>query len=272
MLAVQLGAALSIDLFPVVGPAGTAWLRLCFAALVLLALVRPRLRELSRRSVGAAASLGAVSAVMTVAYFESIARLPLGTAVALEFLGPLAVAVLRRGSSRTALLWPALALFGVLALTEPWTGAADPLGVAFALTAAAGWAGYILLTQRVGDALPGLTGLALSMPVAAACAAVVGAPQAVGHLSPAVLAEAAALALLLPLLPYALEMQALRRLTAAAFGTIAALEPALAVLVGVLVLGQVPHAWQAAGVVLVMVAGLGAERSGARRPAGPAGT
>ena len=267
MLAVQLGGALSVHLFPVVGAGGTAWLRLCAAALVLLVVVRPRLRALPRTVLPAVAGLGAVSALMTVAYFCAIDRIPLGTAVALEFLGPLSVAVLRRGAGRRALLWPALALVGVLGLTQPWTGGADPVGVGLALLAATGWAGYVLLTQRVGDALPGLTGLALSMPVAALCAAPVGLGQAWGHLSAGVLLQAGALALLLPVVPYALEMVALRRMTAAAWGTLAALEPAVAVLVGTVVLGQVPHALQAGGVVLVIVAGLGAERSGGRTPA-----
>ena len=264
MLTVQLGAALSVHLFPVVGPAGTAWLRLCAASLVLLALVRPRVRTLPRDVLPAVAGLGAVSALMTVGYFLALERLPLGTTVALEFLGPLGVAVLSRGAGRAALLWPALALAGVLALTEPWSGGADPLGVGFALVAAGGWGGYVLLTQRVGDALPGLSGLALSMPVAALCAAPVGVPQAWGHLSAGVLLQAAALALLLPVVPYALEMVALRRMTTAAWGTLAAVEPAVAAGVGVLVLGQVPHVWQAGGVVLVVAAGLGAQRTGAR--------
>ena len=264
MLSVQVGAALSLGLFGTVGPSGTAWLRLCAASVVLVAIARPRLSRLPRHALRAAALLGVVTAVMTLAYFEAIARLPLGTAVAIEFLGPLSVAVLTRARGRAALLWPALALLGVVALTEPWAGGADPVGVGFAVLAACGWAAYILLTQRVGDALPGITGLALSMPVAALCASVVGAPQAVGSLTPLVLLQAFGLALLLPVLPYALEMAALRRLTTAAFGTLASVEPAVGVLVGLVLLGQVPHPVQAAGVALVILAGLGAERTGAR--------
>ena len=267
MLSVQVGAALSLGLFGTVGPSGTAWLRLCAASVVLVAVARPRLSALPRHALRSAALLGVITAAMTLAYFEAIARLPLGTAVAVEFLGPLSVAVLTRARGAAALLWPALALVGVLVLTEPWAGGTDPVGLGFALLAACGWAAYILLTQRVGDALPGVTGLALSMPVAAACAAVVGAPQAAGSLTPMVLAQAAGLALLLPVLPYALEMAALRRLTTAAFGTLTALEPAVGVLVGLVLLGQVPHAAQAAGVALVMAAGLGAQRTGTRLPA-----
>ena len=270
MLSVQLGAALSVHLFATVGPAGTAWLRFCAAAVVLLAVVRPRPWALPRPALLAAGGLGLVMAVMTVTYFEAIARLPLGTVVALEFLGPLGVAVARRTGGRAALLWPALALLGVLGLTEPWSGRADPVGICFALTAAAGWGTYILLSQRVGDALPGLTGLALGMPVAALAAAVVGAPQAIAHLTPGIALQALALGLLSPLLPYALEMHALRRLTTAAFGTLMAVEPALAVLVGLLVLGQDPHPAQAVGVLLVVAAGVGAERAGSRPPARPA--
>lgn len=273
MLCVQVGGALSTGLFARVGPAGTAWLRLTVAALVLLAVVRPRPSRLPRAAVLTSLQLGGVSCLMTVAFFEAIARLPLGTAVAIEFLGPLAVAVVLRGGARSATAWPALALVGVLCLTRPWAGGADAGGVLLALVAAAGWGAYIVLTQRVGDALPGLTGLSLSLPVAALGAAVVGVPQAAGHLTAVVVAQAAGLALLLPLVPYALEVVALRRLTTGAFGTLMSLEPAVSVLVGLVVLHQVPRPVQVLGIGLVVTAGLGAQLVGGRRAAGssPAG-
>ena len=183
--------------------------------------------------------------------------------MAIEFLGPLTVAAARSRSTR-ALVWPAVALAGVVLLTEPWHGRADPVGIALAVTGAAGWAGYILLTQHVGDRFDGLTGLALTVPVAAATAAVVGIPEAAGHLTLATVAAAAGLALLLPVLPYALELLALRRLTATAFGTLMALEPAIGLLLGSTVLHQTPSAVQVGGIMLVVLAGAAAQRGGRR--------
>ncbi len=264
MTSIQLGAALSVGVFDEVGPAGTAWLRLCWAALAVVVLVRPRPREIEPAHLRAGVALGVASAVMTLAFFGAVARLPLGTASALEFLGPLAVALLTRGPGRAGLLVPVVAAAGVLALTEPWTGRADGVGVVLALVAAVGWAAYILLTQRVGDALPGLLGLALSLPVAALVATPLGLADALGGLSAGAVLQAAGLAVLLPLLPYALELVALRRLTAAAFGTLMCLEPAIGVLVGLVVLDQEPRVLGVLGVALVVTAGVAAQRSGRR--------
>ncbi|BCJ77092.1 membrane protein [Catellatospora sp. IY07-71] len=266
MLSVQVGAAASTRLFDDVGPAGTAWLRGCWAALFFIVIARPSLRWLraqSRRDLAGAVALGAVSAVMSVSFFESIARIPLATAVALEFLGPLSLAVLRR-TGRWGLLWPVLALVGVLALTRPWTGGVNVAGVLFALLAGVCWAGYILLTQRVGDSFSGVKGLAIAMPASAVAAAVAGLPQALPGLSWAVLAQSAWLALLLPVLPFALELLALRRLTVAAFGTLMCLEPAFALGVGATLLHQTPHPLQVLGVAFVVIAGIGAQRTGHR--------
>jgi inner membrane transporter RhtA len=204
-------------------------------------------------------------------FMAAIARLPLGVASALEFLGPLGVAVARgRGGQR--LLWPGLAAAGVIVLTHPWQGGASLPGVAFALGAAACWAAYILLTQTVGDEVAGLQGLATSIPVAALVTTVVTGPGIRPALTPHLLLAGLGLALLLPVVPFSLEMYALRRLTTAAFGTLMCLEPALAMLAGLVLLGQVPQVWSLAGVALVVTAGLGAERTGARRdPKGPPG-
>jgi inner membrane transporter RhtA len=207
--------------------------------------------------------LGLVTALMTICFLLAIERLPLGTAVAIEFLGPLGVAVVRR-RSRSGLVWPVLALAGVLLLTEPWRGEVDLLGVGFAAVAALCWATYIVLTQHVGDRFAGLQGLAITIPVAALAATVVGLPQAWGSITPTVVAQSIGLALLLPVIPFALELLALRRLTTAAFGTLMALEPAIATGWGVLLLGQIPVPVQVVGVALVVVAGVGAERSGHR--------
>jgi inner membrane transporter RhtA len=265
MLSVQLGSALSVGLISDVGPAGTAWLRLTMGALIFVAIARPPLRTIRGDDVPALLGLGVATGLMTIAFLAAIERIPLGTAVAIEFLGPLTVAAVR-SHTRRALLWPALALAGVVLLTEPWRGTVDPIGVAFAAFAAGGWGAYILLTQRVGDRFTGIGALSLTIPVAAATAAIVGIPQAAGELTFGVLAAAAGLALLLPVLPFALEMLALRHMTPTAFGTLMALEPAIGVLLGLLVLHQTPGIPQVAGIVLVVLAGAAAQRGGRRAP------
>jgi inner membrane transporter RhtA len=268
IVTVQLGAALSVGLFHEVGAGGTAWLRLVFGGLIFLVAARPRLGGYTARELAVPVALGFITAGMTVSFLAALERIPLGTTVAIEFLGPLGVAVLR-AHSRRSLVWPALALAGVLLLTRPWTGEIDGLGVALAGVAACCWAAYILLTQVVGDRFSGLQGLAITIPVAALAATAVGLPQAWGHVTPLVLLQAVGLAILLPVIPFSLELVALRRLTTAAFGTLMALEPAIATAWGVLLLSQVPGAWQVAGVVLVVIAGIGAERSGHRQPPTP---
>jgi inner membrane transporter RhtA len=264
MLSVQLGLAASVGLIDDIGAAGAAWLRLFWAGILLVVLVRPRWRDYSGEALRAAIALGVATGGVTLLFMAAIARLPLGTASALEFLGPLGIAVVRsRGAGR---LWALLAAAGVVCLTQPWTGDADPVGVAFALGAAVCWAAYILLTQRVGDAVSGLGGLAVSMPVAALVATVVAGPEAIGAMTPELLVYGIGLAILLPVVPFALELLALRRLTTAAFGTLMALEPAFALAIGFVALSQVPNALAVGGIVLVVLAGIGAERSGARGP------
>ncbi len=264
MTLVQLGLALSVPLFGQIGPLGAVWLRLAWAAVILVAVVRPKPWRFRRPILLATIALGTVTAGVTMLFMASVARLPLGTASALEFLGPLGVAVARgRGARR--LLWPGLAAAGVLLLTHPWQGGGSLAGVILALGAAACWAAYILLTQAVGDEIAGLQGLAVSIGVAA----LVSTPFATGDIGRAVtphfLLAGLGLALLLPVIPFSLEMYALRRLTTAAFGTLMCLEPALAVLAGLALLGQVPQVLSLAGVAFVVLAGLGAERSGARQ-------
>lgn len=265
MLSVQLGSALSVHLISAVGPAGTAWLRLSIGALIFLALVRPPLRAVRPHDVPALLGLGVTTGLQTIAFLAAIERIPLGTAVAVEFLGPLTVAAVRSHSTR-ALAWPAMAAIGVALLTQPWHGDINPAGLGFAGLAAIGWAIYILLTQRVADRFTGIAGLSLTTPIAAATAAVAGIPQATGHLTPGTLAAAAGLAILLPVLPFAFEMLALRHMTPTAFGTLMALEPAIGVLLGLLVLHQKPSATQFAGILLIVLAGTAAQRGGRRHP------
>ncbi|GAA0745587.1 EamA family transporter [Dactylosporangium roseum] len=257
---VQLGLGLSVGLFDELGPEGAAWLRLVWAGVIFLAIARPRPSRFTRTAFLACVALGVATAGLTICFMAAIARLPLGTATALEFLGPLGVAV-ARGRAK---LWPILAAVGVVLLTEPWHGAIDPAGVGFALAAAACWAGYILLTQRVGDEVTGVRGLAVSMPVAALVATVVAGPSAAVRLTWELVLVGAALAVVLPVIPYTLELLALRRLTTAAFGTLMALEPAAALVVGLLLLDQVPGPAAIAGIAFVVAAGIGAERTGAR--------
>lgn len=263
MFSVQVGAAISVGLFDDIGVAGTAWLRITLGAIGFVLIARPRYWQWTLRELRAPILLGLVSAVMTLAFLAAIDLLPLGTVVAIEFLGPLTVAAIH-SRSRRALAWPALALVGVVLLTEPWQGASSVAGIGFAAIAGVGWGLYIVITQHVGDRFTGVDGLAISLPVAALVTAVVGLPQAWGHLTLEVLLVGLAAAVLLPLIPWTLELYALRRLTKAAFGTLMALEPAIALVIGLVVLHQVPVAAQIVGIGCVVLAGVAAERTGQR--------
>ncbi|WP_160876002.1 EamA family transporter [Nocardioides flavescens] len=262
MLCVQLGLAASIGLIDDLGATGAAWLRLAWAAVLILAVVRPRRSAYTAASLRAGAALGLATAGATICFMAAAARIPLGTASALEFLGPLGVAVAHsRGRARA---WVAVAAAGVLLLTQPWSGEADPVGVGLALVAAGCWGAYVVLTQRVGDTVDGIGGLAVSMPVAALVATLVAGPDVVGRLTTELLVVGMGLAILLPVVPFALELLALRRLTAGAFGTLMALEPAIALTIGVTLLHQPIDVLAGVGVALVVAAGIGAARGGSR--------
>ena len=264
MISVQLGAAISVGLFDEIGVAGTAWIRITIGAIGFVLIARPRYWKWSRQELRAPVLLGIVSAGMTLCFLAAISLLPLGTAVAIEFLGPLTVATIH-SRSRRALTWPALALVGVVLLTEPWEGTPSLLGIGFAVLSGIGWGLYIVITQHVGDRFAGVDGLAISMPVAAVVTMFVGLPQAWGHLTLEVLLVSLVAAVLLPLIPWTLELYALRRLTKAAFGTLMALEPALALAIGILVLHQIPAGAQVVGMGCVVLAGVAAERTGRRQ-------
>jgi inner membrane transporter RhtA len=269
MLCVQVGLALAVMLIPRIGVEGAAWLRLAWAGILLLLIVRPRPVAFTWSSFATCVVLGVVTAAITLLFMAAIARIPLGTASALEFLGPLGVAVVH-GEGRGRVMWPGLAGLGVVLLTQPWAGVVDPIGVTFALAAAVCWATYILLTQRVGDEVAGINGLAVSMPVAGLVATIAVGPAVVPRMTPDILLIGIGLAILLPVVPFALEMLALRRLTTAAFGTLMALEPAFAMVVGLIVLHQVPGPGGVIGMCLVVLAGIGAARTGARAAPVPA--
>ena len=265
MLSIQLGSAVSVSLFPEIGTAGTAWLRLSLGALILILVVRPRVRSITRKNLPGLLGLGAITGLMTLSFLAAIDRIPLGTAVAIEFLGPLTVAALS-GKNKKAAVWPLVALVGVVLMTEPWTTNVDPVGVGFAALAGVFWGLYIILTQQVGDQFTGVQGLALSTPIAAITAGIVGVPQAIGNITWQVLAVGLLLGLLTPALPFALEMLALKRMNKRAFGTLMAVEPAIASLIGVVILLQVPGLLDVFGIALVILAGVATQQDAARPP------
>lgn len=264
MLSVQLSNALSVPVIEQVGPAGAAWLRMCFGVLFLWVIARPAIRSLRRGDVPALLALGVVTGFMTTFFLAAVERIPLGTAVAIEFLGPLTVAgVMSR--ERKALVWPGLAFAGVLLLTEPWSGSIDLVGVGFALAAGICWGLYNLLTQHVGDRFSGISGLSLTIPVAALATLPVGLPQVIGgDFTWWALPAAAGIALITPVIAFGLEMLALRRMTHTAFGTLLSIEPAFGALIGLLVLAQTPTALQVGGIAIVVAAGAAAQRGGRR--------
>ena len=265
IVSVQLGAAIAKGLFDSLGPGGTVFLRISFAALVLLVLVRPKLRGHYRSGYLVATVFGLALAGMNLSIYLAIDRIPLGVAVTLEFVGPLGVAV--AGSRRLLdLLWVALAAAGILMLAplDVLGGTnLDPVGVAFALLAGCLWAGYILLSARTGSAFAGGTGLAIALCVGTAVLLPVGVADA-GYalLDPRLLLAGFAVAMLSSAIPYSLELEALRRLPARVFGVLMSLEPAVAALAGLLVLGERLEPRAAAAVLLVTVAAAGASRFG----------
>ncbi|MFE4976467.1 DMT family transporter [Kitasatospora sp. NPDC056651] len=273
MFLVQTGIALSKPLFGPLGVSGTTFLRLGFAAVILLALTRPKLRDKRPRDLGAAALLGMASAGMTFLFAGAIDRLPMGTAATIEFLGPLAVALVfaRRASH---LLWALLAAAGVVLLTllgeGDGGGSLDPVGLLYAFGAAACYSLYILFTDKVGATFQGFQGLAVSMTVGALTLAPFGLGDAWHGLtepgaSPlGLLAAVAGVSLLLPVIPYALEMTALRRMPQRVFSVLVSLEPAVSALVGLVVLGQLLGLPQLAGIGCVVAASVGATLTGRR--------
>lgn len=264
MFAVQLSNALSVSVIEHVGAAGTAWLRMCFGVVFLWIIARPAIRSLRRNDLPALLALGVVTGFMTTFFLAAVERIPLGTAVAIEFLGPLTVAGLM-SQRRKALVWPLLAFAGVVLLTEPWHVRIDLTGIGFALAAGACWGLYNVFTQHVGDRFSGISGLSLTIPIAALATLPVGVPQVIdGDFTWWVLPAAAGIALISPVIAFGLEMLALRRMTHTAFGTLLSIEPAFGILIGVLVLAQMPTLMQMLGVAVVILAAAAAQREGVR--------
>jgi inner membrane transporter RhtA len=268
IVSVQVGAAIAKDLFHLVPPTAIVWLRLVTSALILVALARPRLRGRSAADWRMALGFGVSLMTMNWAIYQSFARIPLGIAVTIEFLGPLAVAVL--GSRRPRdLVWVLLAAVGVATLGLA-PGDITLAGVLFALLAGAAWGAYILLSAGTGRRWPGISGLA----VASVVGAVVLAPPALAEggtdlLTPKILALGLAIGLLSSVVPYSLELKALRRIPPRVFGVLMSLEPAAAALAAMVILSEflTPLQWMAVG--CVVAASVGATRS-APVPAEPA--
>lgn len=260
-ISVQFGGALAVSLMPRVGALGVVTLRLLVAAVVMLVVCRPRLRGHSRTDWGTVLAFGATMAAMNGLFYQAVARIPLGPAVTLEVLGPLALSVL---ASRRAvnLIWAGLALGGVFLLSGGGFGDLDPVGVGFALAAGAMWATYIVFSARTGRRFPQADGLALAMAVAAALFLPLGVVDAGARLlDPVTITLGAAVAVLSSVLPYTLELLALRRLPASTFAVLMSLEPGIAATAGFLVLGQALSATEALAITLVIVASMGAVRT-----------
>jgi inner membrane transporter RhtA len=260
VLSVQVGAAFAKGLFPALGPSGTVFLRLAFAALILLVAWRPKFRGYQGRDYLLVALFGLVFAAMNSAFYAALDRVPLGIAVTVEFVGPLGVAVF--GTRRLLdLLWAVLAAGGIVLLTPISGVQIDPLGLTLSLGAGVGWAAYILLSVKVGRSFPGGNGLALGMLVGALLAAPLGVWQGGDKLLDwRLLATAAAVALLSSVIPYSLELEALRKLPARVFGVLMSVEPAIAAAVGFAVLGEALGERELLAIVLITAASVGATR------------
>ncbi|GAB3172928.1 EamA family transporter [Streptomyces incanus] len=260
-ISVQFGGALAVTLMPRAGALGVVTLRLLVAAIVLLVVCRPRLRGHSRADWTTVIVFGIAMAGMNGLFYQSVARIPLGTAVTLEVLGPLALSVL---ASRRAInfVWAGLALAGVFLLGGGGFGSLDPLGVVFALGAGVMWAAYIIFSARTGRRFPQADGLALAMAVAALLFLPLGIAESGAKLvEPTTLALGAAVAVLSSVLPYTLELIALRRLPASTFAILMSLEPAIAAAAGFLILSQTLTLTESAAIALVIAASMGAVRT-----------
>lgn len=271
-LSIQVGAAAAAQLFDDLGSWGASALRLLLAAALMALIIRPRMRSWNRMQWRSVVALWLTLAGMNGFIYAAIQRIPLGTAVAIEFLGPLVLAAVlsRRGRD---LLWVALAFVGMgLMGVESATTAAtlDPLGVVFALLAGGFWALYVLASAETGKQVPGLGGLSAAMVIAALVVVPIGASGAVRVVAePGLLLFALAAAALSSVLPYSLEIAALRRLPSHVFSVLMSIEPAIAAVVGWVLLGQSAGAMSLTAVALVVVASAGITLGQGRPRAAP---
>ncbi len=256
MISTQVGSAIAKPLFPEVGSSGVVFLRLCFATLLLLLWQRPELKHLTRRDYGLLLVFGLSIALMNGCFYGAIARIPLGIAVTLEFLGPLGVALL---NSRRPLdwVWVLFAAAGVVLLSPGGQTSLDPWGLGLALLAAVGWGSYILLAARVGKVLTGPI-LPLVLAIAALAMLPLGiASGGIDLLQPKILALGVAIAFLSSVVTYSFEMEALKRMPVNVFGVWMSLEPAIAAGLGFLVLGEALSGRSLMAIALVSLAAAG---------------
>lgn len=270
MVSVQLGAAIAKTRFDEVGSVGAATLRLVIGALVLALVVRPCVRHWTRAQWTAAVLLGLALGGMNVFIYVAFATIPIGVAVTIEFLGPLVLSLAHTRRWRDV-SWAVLALAGVVLLGVGPTAVTAVAGVAAAVAAAVCWAGYIVMNQRVGAAIPGIDGLAVSMVVAMLVSLPFGVHSAAAGVvdDPTLLLVFAGVALLSSVLPYALEMAALRRMVTRVFGVLQSLGPAIAALAGLLVLREALSVQEVVALACVTAASIGVTLSGRRRRAVP---
>ena len=267
-ISVQFGAALAVTLFDRVGAVGSTFLRLALASLMLIAVSRPKIRGWTGAQYRLALAFGISLGVTNMFYYAALGRLPVAVTVTIEFLGPISVAA---AYSRRWVegLWVLLAAGGIVLMTAPWsqTGSLDLVGVALALMAAAGWASYILLVARAGKVFSGRDVLTIAMVVATAVAAVPGILDG-GRmlLDPSVLAVGAVVAILSMVIPFTFEFEALRRMPARVFGVLMSLEPAVAVVAGIVVLNQRLALRELIAIALVVIASIGVTRSAPAPP------
>lgn len=248
-----LGAAIAVELFDTVPAASVAWLRVCGAAIVLVALARPWRVHWTGEALRAAAVFGVVTALMNTCFYLAADRLPLGTTVAIEFLGPVAVAAL---AVRTPCALAALGLAATgVALLSGVRVSGSALGVVFALGAAVCWAGYIVLGQRVSGHTSGLDGLAVALLFGAVAVAPIGVwGSGAAFTAPHRLLLCVAVGVLSTALPYGIDQVVLRRLERGTFALLLALLPTTATIVGAVVLGQHLHGAEVVGIAAVVAA------------------
>ncbi|MBD0337314.1 MAG: EamA family transporter [Cyanobacteria bacterium Co-bin13] len=253
----QLGAAIAKGLFAVVSPMGMVSLRVGFAALVLLLLWRPRWRGHAAPDYWLLLVFGLSLAAMNAMFYAAIARIPTGVAVALEFSGPLAVALIH-SRQRLDMVWVGFAAAGIALLAPVEGSALDPVGVLLALLAGVGWGAYILFSAKVGRVFQGGDGLALAMGVGAVVLLPLGAAaDGLTLLQPRLLLLGFAVSMLSSALPYSLELSALRRMSLNFFGVLLSLEPAIASLISLMVLGEMLTVRMTLAILLVTVAAFG---------------
>jgi inner membrane transporter RhtA len=257
IVSIQVGAAVAVNMFPAIGPVAVTFLRLAIAAALLIVLTRRSIDATARRNAGWVILLGLVIAATNLSFYGSISRIPLGIAVAIEFVGPLGLAA-ATSRKRLDFAWIGLAALGLGLLTPDIGTALDPIGVALALVAGAGWASMVVLSRKVGQTVTGHAGLALAMLVGAAFALpfelVIGG---LDRLDVPILAGAVVVAVLSTAMPLSLEFEALKRVSARTYGIVMALEPVAAAVAGAVLLSQGLEAKLLAAIACVTIAAVG---------------